>query len=52
MIEVAKGLCYLHDDCSHFIILRDVKSSNILLDSDMRINVFSYKLMYPKACFL
>ena len=32
---VAQGLCYLHHDCCPPIVHRDVKPSNIFLESDM-----------------
>ncbi|XP_030481483.1 receptor protein kinase CLAVATA1 [Cannabis sativa] len=43
-VEAAKGLCYLHHDCSPLIIHRDVKSNNILLDSDMEAHVADFGL--------
>ncbi|KAG6696282.1 hypothetical protein I3842_09G140300 [Carya illinoinensis] len=43
-IEAAKGLCYLHHDCSPLIIHRDVKSNNILLNSDFEAHVADFGL--------
>ncbi|KAL8514756.1 hypothetical protein ACS0TY_013729 [Phlomoides rotata] len=43
-VEAAKGLCYLHHDCSPSIIHRDVKSNNILLDSDDEAHVADFGL--------
>ncbi|KAG6639547.1 hypothetical protein I3843_10G103500 [Carya illinoinensis] len=43
-IEAAKGLCYLHHDCSPLIIHRDVKSNNILLNSDCEAHVADFGL--------
>ncbi|KAL2321772.1 hypothetical protein Fmac_026151 [Flemingia macrophylla] len=36
LVDVAEGLNYLHHGWDQVVIHRDVKSSNILLDSDMR----------------
>ncbi|TXG53716.1 hypothetical protein EZV62_018972 [Acer yangbiense] len=43
-IEAAKGLCYLHHDCSPLIIHRDVKSNNILLNSAFEAHVADFGL--------
>lgn len=43
-VEAAKGLSYLHHDCSPLIIHRDVKSNNILLDSDYEAHVADFGL--------
>ncbi|KAM1014691.1 hypothetical protein ACFX2I_044535 [Malus domestica] len=43
-IEAAKGLCYLHHDCSPWILHRDVKSNNILLNSSFEAHVADFGL--------
>ncbi|KAJ7965917.1 Receptor-like protein kinase, partial [Quillaja saponaria] len=43
-IDAAQGLCYMHHECSMPIIHRDVKSSNILLDSEFRASIADFGL--------
>ncbi|XP_042392334.1 leucine-rich repeat receptor-like serine/threonine-protein kinase BAM1 [Zingiber officinale] len=43
-VEAAKGLCYLHHDCSPLILHRDVKSNNILLGSNFDAHVADFGL--------
>ncbi|KMZ72588.1 Receptor-like protein kinase [Zostera marina] len=43
-LQSARGLCYLHHDCTPIIIHRDVKSNNILLDSGFEAHVADFGL--------
>ncbi|GMN50617.1 hypothetical protein TIFTF001_019774 [Ficus carica] len=43
-VGVARGLCYMHHDCLPPVLHRDIKSSNILLDSDFNPKIADFGL--------
>lgn len=44
VIGAARGLCYMHHDCVPPVIHRDIKASNILLDSDFNVKIADFGL--------
>ncbi|XP_019193418.1 PREDICTED: G-type lectin S-receptor-like serine/threonine-protein kinase SD2-5 isoform X2 [Ipomoea nil] len=44
MLDIAKGLAYLHEDCNHKIIHLDIKPQNILLDQNFNAKVADFGL--------
>jgi serine/threonine protein kinase len=43
-LGVAQGLAYLHHDCRPPVIHRDIKSNNILLDTDLEARIADFGL--------
>lgn len=44
ILDIAKGLAYLHDECRQRIVHLDIKPQNILLDSNLRARVSDFGL--------
>ncbi|KAL6874107.1 hypothetical protein ACP4OV_014189 [Aristida adscensionis] len=48
-LDMARGLEYLHEHCSPPVIHRDLKSSNILLDSDFNAKISDFGLAVTRG---
>nr|XP_034569045.1 receptor protein-tyrosine kinase CEPR2-like isoform X1 [Setaria viridis] len=48
-LGAAKGLMYLHHDCTPAVIHRDIKSTNILLDDDYEAKIADFGIAVAKA---
>ncbi|KAG0491796.1 hypothetical protein HPP92_004829 [Vanilla planifolia] len=44
ILDIAKGLCYLHEECRHRIVHLDVKPQNILLDEKLNAKLADFGL--------
>ncbi|PSS06012.1 G-type lectin S-receptor-like serine/threonine-protein kinase [Actinidia chinensis var. chinensis] len=44
ILDIAKGLAYLHEDCSHKIFHLDIKPQNILLDDNLNARISDFGL--------
>uniref|UniRef100_J3M5C6 non-specific serine/threonine protein kinase n=1 Tax=Oryza brachyantha TaxID=4533 RepID=J3M5C6_ORYBR len=44
ILGIARGLCYLHEESSVCIVHRDIKASNILLDTDLTPKISDFGL--------
>ncbi|KAG8634584.1 G-type lectin S-receptor-like serine/threonine-protein kinase SD2-5 [Manihot esculenta] len=44
VLDIAKGLAYLHEDCRQRIVHLDIKPQNILLDADLHAKISDFGL--------
>ncbi|KAI9198637.1 hypothetical protein LWI28_019511 [Acer negundo] len=44
ILDIAKGLAYLHEECRHRIVHLDIKPQNILLDVNLRAKISDFGL--------
>ena len=50
MIDIARGLTYLHEECRQKIVHLDIKPYNILLDENFNAKVFDFGLSRLADC--